>query len=168
MIRRSLFLGFMIVLGSVLIYLILGSREQEKKRVADRPTEIVRASRPSATRAMSPVDIEITGVRTESAAPGTDEAGTDNARMHCFVTVRNRGKVAYDRFMVRLTYTNPSGREESRSEAVSEEVTSGATVTLPEIEIGDLSRRRSRVRADIVWADLASNEPLRAPKPTTQ
>ena len=167
MIRRSLFLGFMIVLGSVLVYLILSARKQEK-RVVNRPTEIVRASKLSATRAVSPVDIEITGVRTESAVPATDEAGSDNASMRCFVTVRNRGKVAYDRFMVRLVYTNAGGREESRSQEVSGKVAQGATVTLPEIAIGDLSRRKARVRADIVWADLASNESLRAPQPATQ
>ncbi len=168
MMRRSLFLGFMIVLGSVLVYLVLSARKQEKKRTADRSTEIVLASKLSATRVVSPVDIEITGVRTEIGAPGTDEAGPGNAPMRCFVTIRNRGKVAYDRFMVRLMYTDPGSREESRSQAVSEKVAAGATVTLPQIEIGALSRRRSRVRADMVWADLASDEPLRAAKPATQ
>ncbi len=167
MIRRSLFLGFMIVLGSVLLYLVLSARKQEK-RVASRPTEIVRASKLSATRVISPVDIEITGIRTERAAPGTDEASSDSASVRSLVTIRNRGQVAFDRFMVRLVFTSRDGREESRSQVVSEKVPAGATVTLPEITVADLSDRRAKARADIVWADLVSSEPPGPPPPPTQ
>jgi hypothetical protein len=160
MFRRSIFLGLMILLGAVLTYMILGSRKLEKQ-TAPRPTEIVRASKPSATRVLSPADLEVGLVRSTMAQSGAPGSGPAAPPPRHVLTIRNRGQVAYGRFMIRLSYADVDGREEIQSRILSELVPAGATVALPENVIEDLPRRMTNLRVQVAWADMV---PTAAPR----
>lgn len=153
MFRQSIFLGLMLVLGCVLIYLILSSRTAEK-RMAARPTEIVRDSQPTPTRVISPPDLEIVTSGMEAFRTGDAPAAAFSVR-HA-VTVRSTARVPYGKLMLDAAYLSSGGTSfESRSHAVICTVSPGETVRLPEILAEHFTRRPAACRIRIAWADLA-------------
>jgi len=152
MFRQSIFLGLMLVLGSVLVYLILSARKEEKQ-VAARPREITRDSKPTATRVVSPSDLEVvsSGMKTKEA--GEAAAAGFSARHD--ITLRSTASVPYGKLMLSITYQTSSGIPiDSRSHAVTQIVPPGGTVRLPEIETDNLPRRPAACRILVSWADL--------------
>jgi len=157
MFRRSIFLGLMIVLGAVLTYLVLNARKEEKQTVV-RPTEIVRVSKPSPTRVLSPADLEIVQVIAVPAQTETAVSPSAAKPARYVVTIRNRGQVAYGRFSIKLGQNDADRSEEDQGRELSELVPPGATVALPEIVMEGKPGRPANMRAHIQWADLAGTE----------
>ncbi len=155
MVRRSIFLGLMVLLGSVLVYMILSARRQEK-RVGSPPAEIVRQSKPTATRVLAPEDLQITDSSMQILQPaGGSGRVTEVAARHS-VTVRNEGKRRYRGFMLRFDYSTAAGRVvESRSRQVSQDLPPGETVTPQEILMEGLPGKVRHCAVSIAWADLA-------------
>jgi hypothetical protein len=100
MARRSLFLALTGMLVVVLGYLVVQGRKEEKKRQQQvaRPVEIIRESKASLTRILTPPDLEI----VESRMQLSGAAETLSARNE--VVIRNKGTVTYRNPRVRLTF----------------------------------------------------------------
>lgn len=155
MFRRSIFLGLMVLLGSVLVYLILSARKQEKRAAAPAP-EIVRQSKPSATRVLSHTDLQVTGTTMEILRPPAPPGSAPRISARQSVTIRNRGATSYAGLMLRLTYLTASGSTiETRSHQVSVKVLAGESVQLNDVVIEGLPASVKSCSVSIVWADLA-------------
>ena len=91
MIRRYLFLGLTAdARPPSLVYLVVRSRKTETPPGSPRPVEIVRQSRPSATRAIAPADL--------STGACTIHDGTVD------VEIRNSGRSGYRNIMLKLSF----------------------------------------------------------------
>ena len=155
MFRRSIFLGLMVLLGSVLVYMVLSARKQEK-RISSPPAEIVRQSKPSATRVLAPEDLQVTDASMAILPPSGGSGPPAQVAVRHSVTVRNAGKRHYRGFMLRFDYKTASGSVvESRSREVSQDAPPGETVTPQEILIEGLPGKVKHCAVTIAWADLA-------------
>jgi hypothetical protein len=155
MFRRSIFLGLMILLGSVLVYMILSARKQEK-RVASSPTEIVRQSMPSATRVLAPPDLQVTESTMEILAPAAGSRPTAEVSARHSVTLKNRGSGHYKAFMLRFNYLTASGNSvDIRSRQFSLDLPAEGTVRLQDLLTEGLAGRVKRCSVSVAWADLA-------------
>jgi hypothetical protein len=155
MFRRSIFLGLMVLLGSVLVYMILSARKQEK-RAASPAAEIVRQSKPSATRVLSPTDLQITGSAMEILHPPRDAGSVREISARQSITIRNTGSRPYSGVMLKLKYLAASGSTvETRSHEVSIKLPAGETVKLDDVVMEALPARVKACTVSIVWADLA-------------
>jgi len=155
MFRRSIFLGLMVLLGSVLVYMVLSARRQEK-RISSPPTEIIRKSKPSATRVLAPPDLQITDSTTEILPPSAGSGPVSGIVARHSVTVRNQGTSHYTGFMLRFDYLAASGNSvETRSHQVSQDLPPGATVRLQEVLMEGLPAKVRRCSVGLAWADLA-------------
>ncbi len=155
MFRRSIFLGLMVLLGSVLVYMILSARRQEK-RIASPPAEIVRQSKPSAIRVLSPPDIRVADSELQILRPpaGSRPAAEVSARHS--VTLRNEGSKHYKDFMLKFSYSAASGNNvDVRSREVSQDLPPGKTVRLQDLLMEGLPGRVKSCSVSIAWADLA-------------
>ncbi len=153
MVRRSIFLGLMVLLGAVLVYMVLSARREEK-RVGSPPAEIVRQSKPSATRVLTPADLQVSDPSMEILPPSTGSAPEVAARHS--VTVRNEGTRHYIRFMLRIDYSSASGRAiETRSHQVSQDLPPGGAVRLQDLLMEGLSAKVKHCSVSVAWADLA-------------
>lgn len=155
MVRRSIFLGLMILLGSVLVYMVLSSRRQEK-RIAAAPAEIIRKSKPSAIRVLSPPDLQVTESTMEilPAPAGSGSVAEVSARHS--VTLRNQGSRHYTGFMLRLNYLSGSGSSiETRSRQFSQDLPAGETFRLQELLMEGLQGNVKACSVSVIWADLA-------------
>jgi hypothetical protein len=164
MFRRSIFLGLMVLLGSMLVYMVLSARRQEK-RISSPPTEIIRKSKPSATRVLAPPDLQVTESTTEILPPSAGSGPVSGivarhsvtVRMaRHSVTVRNQGTSHYRGFMLKFDYLAASGSSvETRSHQVSQDLPPGATVRLQDLLMEGLPAKVRRCRVGLAWADLA-------------
>jgi len=155
MFRRSIFLGLMVLLGSVLVYMILSARKQEKRATASAP-EIVRQSKPSATRVLSPTDLKVTGSTVEIMRPPAPRGSVPRISARQSITILNRGATSYAGLMLRLKYLTASGSTvETRSHQVSVKVPAGESVQLNDVEIEGLPAGVKSCSVSVVWADLA-------------
>jgi hypothetical protein len=154
MFRRSIFLGLMVLLGSVLVYMVLSARRQEK-RISSPPAEIVRQSKPSATRVLAPEDLQVADSSTKILPPsGGSGTAAEVAARHS-VTVRNAGKRHYRGFMLRFDYSTASGRSiESRSREISQDVPPGGKVAIQELLMEGLPDKVKHCIVRVAWADL--------------
>jgi hypothetical protein len=155
MFRRSIFLGLMVLLGSVLVYMILSARKQEK-RAASPTQEIIRQSKPSATRVLSPTDLQITGSAMEILHPPRDAGSVREISARQSITIRNTGSRPYSGVMLKLKYLAASGSTvETRSHEVSVKLPAGETVKLNDLVMEGLPAKVKACSVSIVWADLA-------------
>ncbi len=155
MFRRSIFLGLMVLLGSVLAYMVLSARKQEK-RISSPPAEIVRQSKPSATRVLAPPELQVLDSTVEilPPSPGSGPAAEIAARYS--VTVRNQGTSRYKGFMLKFECLAASGNSvETRSLQISQELPPGGTVRLQDLLMEGLPVKVRRCSVSLAWADLA-------------
>jgi hypothetical protein len=155
MFRRSIFLGLMVVLASVLVYMILSARKQEK-RAASPASEIIRRSKPSATRVLSPTDLQVTASTMEIVHPPGAAGSVREISARQSITIRNTGSRPYSAVMLKLRYLAASGSTvETRSHEVSASLPAGETVTLNNMVMEGLPAKVKACNVSIVWADLA-------------
>jgi len=155
MFRRSIFLGLMVLLGSVLVYMILSARKQEK-RIASPAAEIIHQSKPSATRVLSPTDLQVTESTTAILRPAANSGPVAGNSARHSVTLRNQGPRRYKGFMLKFNYLTASGSTvETRSHQVSRELPAGETVRLQEMVMEGLSGKVKACSVSLAWADLA-------------
>ncbi len=153
MFRRSIFLGLLVLLGAVLVYMVLSARREEK-RTSSPPAEIVRQSKPSATRVLAPADLRVTDLSIE-ILPASNGSTPEVAARHS-VTVRNEGTRHYSGFMLRFDYSTASGRGvETRSHHVSQDLQPGGVVRLQDLLMEGLPGKVKHCSVSVAWADLA-------------
>jgi hypothetical protein len=155
MFRRSIFLGLMVLLGSVLVYMILGARKQEK-RIVSPPAEIIRQSKPSPTRVLAPPDLQVTESAMEILPPPAVSGSVAEVSARHSVTLRNRGSGHYKAFMLRFNYLTSSGSGvESRSRQITLDLPAGGTVRLQDLLTEALPGKVRACSVSVTWADLA-------------
>jgi hypothetical protein len=150
MFRRYLFLGLMLVLGTVLVYLILQSRGEEARIVRKRPVEIVREAEPTATRAIAPRDLVAAGCRIQAENPAPGSAGP---AIH--VQLRNEGESSYSNVMLRFSHMGRSNKVLGTSNyLVAETLKAGAVLDLKDLVIDGIPAGTNRCEARILYADV--------------
>ncbi len=144
------------MLVAVIISLAVSSRREEKKQ-AVAATEIVRESRPTATRVLSPQDLKIVEAKMElvgeDGKPLKREQGVATARHQ--IVVRNDGTSEYSGLLLSFTYLGHGDRVlETKTCAVARPVPPGQTESLGSIDIGGVPAAATRCLTKIVYADL--------------
>jgi hypothetical protein len=112
MIRKWLFLGLTAMLATVVVYLLIQGRREEKKQkeAALHPVEVITESKPSATRIIAPREIEILEEKLD-LAPAQESAGQAAGfdAKHTFV-VRNAGSASCKNPRIRIVYYGRNGK----------------------------------------------------------
>jgi hypothetical protein len=154
MFRKSIFLGLMLMLGAVLVWLILKARKEEAQ-TARAPVEIVRTARLSPTRAIGPKDLDATESRVEIIPSGRGQTKTAGRSAHAHVVIRNHGTVAYRDIMLKLTCLGGNGKViDTRTRLVPETIQPGQTLTVNDMAIENLPNDTVRCRISILYSDL--------------
>ncbi len=158
MFRRSLFLGLTAMLASVLVYLVIQGRRQDKlQRTIPRPVEIVRESTPSLTRVLSPEDLDIVESKMELAAasPQADPAKRAGVTAtHQFV-LRNNGRAAYHSVGLKLSYLGRGNKVlETRMVPAAELLQPAQARLISELKVEHVPSGTVRCEAKIAYADL--------------
>ena len=127
MIRKSLFWGLTLILVVAIVNLALRGRRLEKAR-ARQMVEVVQESKPTATRALSPQDLEIMQLKTSI------DSQSHTARHE--MEIRNIGMIPYSEIRVEFTYRNRQGRIlGTKSYSVPQPVLPGTAATIANILI---------------------------------
>jgi hypothetical protein len=153
MIRKSLFLGLTLVLIAALIALIVRGYKTEKEQ-ASQPSEKVEEAKSTATRVISPRDLEILNPKT------TVEKNADPKEPSCIshheIEIRNSGKVSYKDIQLRFAYLDRKGKESAaKIHSTSQIIAPGATLKLNHIAIDGLPISIVDSKAAIISADIA-------------
>ena len=152
MLRRQIFFGITLILLAVILFLLLRGRSAEKERVAQNLKLEEIASEPSPVRAIPPRDLEIAEAKTSlTRNPGEKDAAT----AHHDITIRNTGGGSYVGLRLRLEYIDGKDKPvEIRTHEISEALSPGGTLRLPDIVIDGLPDSAANFRAAILSADL--------------
>ncbi len=141
MFRKYLFLGLTAMLGAVFVYLVVQSRRAERRVISPGPVEIVRTSRPSATRAIAPADLSAGMCRVSGS-------GIE-------VQIRNGGRSSYHNIMLQLSFlaknNSPLG---TRKQLVRDTVPGGGMISASGIQLQDLPAGAARCTAQVLYADI--------------
>ena len=161
MFRKYIFLGLMIMLGTVLVMLVVQSRKQESLRAQPAiPAEIVQTARTTATRVMAPGDLEVTvsgddaaaaaGVRTDKLPPAAIGPWA----------IRNRGPITYHNTMLQITYLGNGGKIlETHTRLFPETIAPGQTRTLTDLAPESVPARTIRCNISILYAEIGEAPP---------
>jgi hypothetical protein len=159
MFRRSLFLGLTVMLAAVLGYLMWQGRNEEKKVVSPRPKEIIREWKPTAIRAIAPLDIRVVTCRvrlgpTESSVSHRRAARTDATHD---LEIRNAGASEYQNVVLRISYLGKGNRIlESRNQLISQPLPPASNISVEGIQIRDVPGRTTGCVAHVLYADIGS------------
>ncbi len=153
MLRKTLFWGLTLMLVAIIVSLVIRSRREEKSQ-APRMSEIVQASKPTATRVVAPQDLEVVEAKMKLVEAAAKEQ--KEATAHHEVVVRNSGSLAYDNMALRFTYLGRGDKVlESRIRVVSKPVPPGQTASLGDIVVEDVPAGAINCTVKILYADLA-------------
>jgi hypothetical protein len=156
MFRKWIFLGLMVMLGSVLVMLVVQGRRQEAGKSAV-PAEKVQTARSTATRVFAPKDLDLDESRVELRPVATGKDGNPGRAALCRITVRNSGRLAYHDVMLKLTCFGAGGKVlDSRTQLVPGTVPPGQTITVPELAVDGLPRDSVRCGLAILYSDLGA------------
>ena len=161
MFRKYIFLGLMIMLGTVLVMLVVQARRQETLRAqTPLPGEIVKTARATATRVMAPGDLLV--IESDGDAAGGAGTRADDTPSTVFGrwAIRNGGPIAYHNTMLKITCLGNGGKIlEIRTRLLPETIPSGQTLSLADIAIEPLPARTIRCTASILYAEVGAAPP---------
>ena len=153
MLRKMLFWGLTLMLVAVIVSLAVRSRHQEKKQAA-AVVEVVRQSKPTATRVVAPQDLMIVESKMKLVAASAKEQTTAAAQHE--VVVHNDGPVGYGNVQLKFTYLGRGEKVlESKTCVVAKPIPPGQTVSLGDISIEGVPPAATRCTTQILSADLA-------------
>jgi hypothetical protein len=153
MFRKSIFLGLMLMLGTVLVWLILKARKEAQ--TPGTPVEIVRTAKSSPTRVIGPQDLDVAESRMEIPPAGRGQTKTAERSSHAYVVIRNHGTVAYHDFMLKLTCLGSNGKViDTQTRLVPGTIQPGQTLTVDDIAIDNLPEGTVRCHISILYSDL--------------
>jgi hypothetical protein len=156
MFRRAIFWGLTLMLIAVIVSLVVRSRREEKKQAATA-VELVRESRPTATRVISPQDLRVIESKMNLKGPNDKplEKDSPTATAHHQVIVRNDGPAEYSGVQLKFTYV---GSEEntlgSRTCIVTKPIPPRQTESLGDIVIEGVPSGSTACITRILYADL--------------
>jgi hypothetical protein len=143
MLRRSLLWGLTVVLIAALASLIMRGRRLEKE--AQKPVDIVRKLKPSATSVLAPEELEILGSSMK----------LKGNTAHNQIEIRNSGKLPYKEIQLRIDYFDNSGKMIAvRNHSIAGTVMPGSTLKATDIPIENIPGSATRFRISILRADI--------------
>lgn len=153
MMRRSLFFGLTLILVLAFTFISLRGCKQEEAAL-EQPTETTEESAASATRALKPLDLEITRSKTVlERSSGSDTKKSLRARHE--VDVFNRGSVPYKELMLHFAYLSSNGKSlEERDHSIAKTILPGAVLKLSDIRMDGISESAADARVSIIYADI--------------
>jgi hypothetical protein len=159
MLRKNLFLGLTIMLGAVLVYLLMQSREEEKEKREARSTEIIKTSKPSRTRVIYPRDLEIADSSMELVEPAAGSTTDDSAGLQAThrIVIRNGGAVWYHDPLLKLSYLDRDGIVlETRTHAATGDVSPGTTHSFGDFHLEDIPPKTASCKLRILYSDITT------------
>jgi len=156
MFRKWIFLGLMIMLGSVLAMLLIKGRNQENQAAAV-PVEKVQTARSTPTRVMVPNDLQVVESSVQNTTVETGKSTSAQQDAHYQVVVRNRGQVAYHNLVLKLTCLGSTGKVlGTRSRLVPQTIQPGQTLIIKDLSIENLPPGTVRCDIRIVYSDIGT------------
>jgi hypothetical protein len=153
MLRKSIFWGLTLMLGTVLVWLVLKSRKEAQAPAG--PVEIVRTAKSSSTRVIGPKDLDATESSVEVIPYLDESAKTAGRSAHAHVVIRNRGTVAYQDAMMKLTCFGGNGKVlGTQTKLVPGSIPPGESLTVDDVIVNNLPNGTARCRIGILYADL--------------
>ena len=145
------------MLVAVIVSLVIRSRREEKMQAAATPVEIVRESKATATRVLSPQDLIIIdakmNLKRRDEMPQEKDLSTGTA--HHEVVVRNDGPVEYRDVQLKLTYLDREHRVlESRTCLVTKPIPPRQAESLGDVVVEDVPVAATDCTARILYGDL--------------
>jgi len=152
MFRRALFWGLTIMLVAVIVSLAVRARRLEKKQPA-AVAEIVRESKPTATRVLAPQDLVVVESKMKLMEAGSKEPSMVTS--HHEVVVRNEGPAEYSDVQLKFTYLGRKDKVlESKTCVVAKPIPPGQTVSLGDISVEGVPAAAVNCTTRILSADL--------------
>lgn len=155
MFRKYLFIGLMIMLGTIVVWMILQAREQEKLAAA-AAAGLVKTVQTTPTRVFSPDDLEL--IASAMEAPPAGAAGATGPAVSAVhrVTVRNAGSTTYTRLMLEFAYFGSDGRELETKRHLSGRIrlAPGQELALGPIGVDGVPRAAAGCKPRIVWSEM--------------
>lgn len=155
MFRKYLFVGLLIMLATIVVWMILQTRQQEKLAAA-AAAGMVKSVQTTPTRVFSPDDLEIVESAMEvSPAGGGQAAGPAMSAVHR-IRVRNAGSTTYVRLMLEFAYLGNGGIElvTKRHLSGSIRLAPGQELALGPIGVDGIPRATVGCRPRIIWAEM--------------
>ncbi|MGA2260103.1 MAG: hypothetical protein ABSH28_01565 [Acidobacteriota bacterium] len=148
MIRKSIFWGITLMLGTVLVWLVIQGRREETKQAA-APTEIVQTAKASPTRIFAPGDLEVgesrEGVTSKQATPAPIGK----------IEIRNHGKVAYHDIMLKLTCLGGGGKVlDAQTRLIPGTIEPAQVLALSDLTFEGIPRGTVRYDFSILYCDF--------------
>jgi|GEM_PF-1534269 len=155
MFRKYLFIGLLIMLGTIVVWMILQTRQQERLAAA-AAVGLVKSVQTTPTRVFSPDDLEI--VESAMDAPpagGAQATGPAVSAVHR-ITLRNGGSTTYVRLMLEFAYLGNDGRELETKRHLSGSIrlAPAQELTLGPIGVDGVPRAAVGCRPRIIWAEM--------------
>ncbi len=146
------------MLGILLGWMVLHAKKQEKQ-IAAASNEIVREAKSSATRVISPKDLdaEASQVNISPHDSGGKKTPVRSAIIH-FV-IKNHGSVPYHDTMLSLTWVGDGGRVlETQKHLVVGAIEPGGTLTAEDADLDRIPAGSTRCVISIIYSNLGSAE----------
>lgn len=153
MFRRRLFLSLTAFLVAVLAWLGVRSYRAEFEHAPNPPGEIIRESKPSMTRVLSPDELQV----AQSSMEWLPAASTNTPAAVHSVTIRNTGVVAYRDIVLEFGYEDGGGRPlGTATHKVERAILPGETVILDGIRSSATPPGAARASVRVAYADIGT------------
>jgi len=150
MIRKSVFWGLTLVLVVALVSLIVRGRKFEKQQQAARSAEFVQPSKPTATRVLTPTDLEI--VNSTMPLPPGHAAMPE-------IEIRNNGTVSYSRIELKFVYFDGAGKTVStKTHSLDETIGPGKSVKVTVLSVEGIPASATRFQSSVLFADIEDRD----------
>ncbi len=156
MIRKYLFLGLTGLLGAVVVWMVITTREMGKG-AGRGPAEVTRVARPTPTKAFSPLDLELLECTVEYRA--AEDPAQQQLAVHRLV-IRNRGTVPYKNLLLDLSYLGGAGETvgERKVLVAGDGIAPGQILELDGLKIEAAPQRAAACTARIISAEIGAVE----------
>lgn len=155
MFRKYLFIGLLIMLGTIVVWMILQARQQEKLAAA-AAAGLVKSVQTTPTRVFYPDDLEIVESAMEGPTAGAAQATGPGMNAVHRLTLRNAGAKVFVRLMLEFVYLASDGREleTKRHLSGSIRIAPGQELVLGPIAVDGVPRAAVGCKPRIAWAEM--------------
>jgi hypothetical protein len=161
MVRKSVFLGMMLLLGAVLVSLVIRGRKEEMK-TASGPLEVVKTAKGTPTRALIPKDLDAGDSTVELATRRHDAPGAAEQSARCQLVIHNRGQIAYHNIVVSLQCVGSKGKSlKPRTQMVAETIQPGQALTIHDLSMDGIPSDATRCTLSVLYANVGTAPPAK-------
>jgi hypothetical protein len=152
MISKYMFGGLTIVLMVALGFLVIRGRKMEKQQERQK-TEVIRESKPSPTRVLTPRKLKIVQAKMALFRQSSDKAASQSAQHE--IEIRNLGQTSYSGIQILFKYLNSKGKTiATKQHSINKVLSPGGVLLVSDIKIADLPVSIADGKVIIISADL--------------